>query len=171
MSYVYHLVPPAMKGTTLYPLNELKELFPEIYAAEVAKYRGREQKLAHRIPMLGNCLWNDVLFLTAVHPVEFRKAYASVVHTTWKFRYFQIPIDSLDLARMTVVKQLPVSKTREYEEFDMRRMEHYATIPPETFQHWREALVQGSRPFLYLYIPHILYRGTIDVSGLPIVEA
>ena len=171
MRYIYHLVPPAMKGTMLYPLNELKELFPEIYAAEVAKYRGREQKLNSRIPMLGNCLWNDVLFLTAVQPVEFRKAYTSVVRTLRKFRYFQIPIDFLDPTRMIVVKQLPVGQTREYEKFDRCRLEHYATIPSETFRHWQEAFVQGNRPFLYLYIPHILYRGTIDVSNVSIVEA
>lgn len=169
MSYVYHLVPPAMEGTTLYPLNELKESFPEIYAAEVAKYRGREQKLNCRIPVLENCLWNDVLFLTAVHPVEFKKAYTSVLPLSWKFRYFQIPIDLLDPTRMAI-KQLPNDQTPEYEKFDRRRLEHYATIPPETFQYWRKAFELGNRPLLYLHIPHILYRGTIDVSSTSIVE-
>jgi hypothetical protein len=39
--FVYHYVPNKMNGSVLYPLNELKALMPQVYAAQAAKYQVR----------------------------------------------------------------------------------------------------------------------------------
>ncbi len=71
MEYLYHRVPPHMEGTILYPLNQLKDIHPKLYAQEVKKYEGRERLLLAEVQPL-HCLWNDVLHMTAVSPDEVR---------------------------------------------------------------------------------------------------
>ena len=73
MNYVYHMIPPLMRGNVLYPLNQLKEVYPELYKEQVEKYNGREWVRKGQILPL-NCMWGDVLHLSAVHPAEIQKA-------------------------------------------------------------------------------------------------
>ena len=62
-----------MEGETLYPLNKLKDVYSNIYEEARSKYKGREAVMRHKIPYL-NCLWNDVLHLTVVHPQKLKDA-------------------------------------------------------------------------------------------------
>ena len=64
---LYHRRPLRLWGTVLYPLNDLKEIAPDLYQEHGAKYCGREEIRSQRIGPL-NCLWNDVLHLSPVHP-------------------------------------------------------------------------------------------------------
>lgn len=48
---IYHLVPSNLAGSILYPLNRLKETFPEVAVTHVKKYEGREGLLNRRIPL------------------------------------------------------------------------------------------------------------------------
>jgi hypothetical protein len=66
---LFHTAPNRMVGTVLYPLNELEDVDPETWRQERKKYAGREQVLEKRVLPL-NCLWNDVLHLSAVHPAD-----------------------------------------------------------------------------------------------------
>lgn len=70
MNWLYHHVPQPIKGTTLYPLNAIKEVYPDIYDQQLQKYHGRGRILQQKIPPLDNCLWNDVLFMVALDPRE-----------------------------------------------------------------------------------------------------
>ena len=38
MEFLYHRVPVNMEGSILYPLNQLKNLHPDIYVEHVKKY-------------------------------------------------------------------------------------------------------------------------------------
>ncbi len=71
--YLYHWVPDDMIGDTLYPLNILKHTHPDLYTKKVSKYIGREKVMDQIIPIL-DCLWNDVLHFTAVHPKDVKDA-------------------------------------------------------------------------------------------------
>ena len=73
MIYLYHIVPKNLKGNILYPLNSLKEIYPDIFQARLKNYAGRESIMQHWIPTL-NCLWNDVLQFSAVDPKEVKQA-------------------------------------------------------------------------------------------------
>lgn len=124
MSSLYHMVPKNMSGTVLYPLNQFRERMPEVYAAHVAKYAGREAVMAQRIPNL-DCLWNDALHFTAVDPVVIREALREAgaqEGVSWKF-------------------------------YRNRRM-----------------IVKGERLLLFHCVPHILYKGSLDVTNIPVVE-
>ena len=130
MTYLYHAVPRLMKGTVLYPLNEQREFDEELYQAHAKKYEGRERLMETRIPLLDNCLWNDVLFLTAVHPAQFRVAFESTGFVRPRpFRAFRFDIADLDHTRMAVITKMRVNEPMEYEPFDPHCLDEYATIP------------------------------------------
>lgn len=58
--YFYHGVPDELKGTQLIPLNNMLAVNPDLQARYLEKYKGREEILERRIPLL-DCLWNDVV--------------------------------------------------------------------------------------------------------------
>ena len=65
-SAIYHLVPRELRGTLLYPLNQLKSVFPDLAAQHFTKYYDRADLPSTPIPPL-QCLWNDVLMFSPVH--------------------------------------------------------------------------------------------------------
>jgi hypothetical protein len=75
MNFIYHLVPKDMRGDILYPLNKLNNVYPDLFKKAAKKYEGRELLRELRIPVL-DCLWNDVLHFTAVHPKKIKNALA-----------------------------------------------------------------------------------------------
>lgn len=174
MHYLYHLAPQNLVGTTLYPLNQLKEKRPELFEKEVSKYAGRERVQDIRIPSLGNCLWNDVLFLVAVPPAELRRALveAGLTLPTLTLRFFEIDPRALNLAHTTVM--LPGRSGRlddcEYKPFDPANLGTYSRLSHQTVEYYREQKELGRRPLLFAYVPHILYRGTLNISESRIVE-
>ncbi|MEZ4114190.1 MAG: hypothetical protein R3B65_01945 [Candidatus Paceibacterota bacterium] len=48
-----------------------------------------------KIPKL-NCLWNDVIHMTAVHPSDLKNSLLEAGHELKNFKWFKIPIKSLD---------------------------------------------------------------------------
>ncbi len=171
MSYLYHRVPPTMVGTKLYPLNTLKTLHPEAFETHVQKYAGRERLMRELIPRLG-CLWNDVLFTSAVPPQEFCKAYYGAGFPRLRpMRFFRIDPQALDDRNFMVLTRMRVNEPRGYALYRHADLPSYASIPRETYVYWESEKASGNnRPFLWMHIPHILYKGPIDVSGLEIIE-
>ena len=75
MQYLYHRVPDNIQGTIIYPGNMLVQQDPEmVYVLE--KYANRQNLVQSIIPGL-DCLWNDVIFLSATHPEKVINALVS----------------------------------------------------------------------------------------------
>lgn len=45
----------------------------------------------------------------------------------------------------------------------------YSSMPQASKDYYRETISLGKRPLLFHRIPHILYKGKLDISGLEIV--
>lgn len=166
--FLYHLVPKTMQGTILYPLNELKEKFPQIYEGEVKKYTGRKQILTQIIPHL-HCLWNDVLHFSAVDPQKIVDALKDAGGNPKTLIAFQIPAEDL-LNKKTIVylyKQKSPDKKLEPENFIPFRtndIASYAVLPEETKTYYKETFMKQERPLLFHRVPHILYQGSLNIS-------
>src|SRR3990167_3249343 len=118
--YLYHVVPPNMEGSILYPLNKLKKKDQASYASQMQKYEGREQLLKYQVPIL-DCLWNDVLFLTAVHPKKMMAALRGAGYNREHvLRSFQFDINQLDTGKIVVMLHRHGEKPT-YEKFDSTR--------------------------------------------------
>ncbi len=163
-----------MSGSILYPLNRLKESHPEIYAEHVKKYVDREHLLGREVPTL-NCLWNDVLHMTAVHPAELREAFAKVNYEIKNYEWFKIPISSLNQKLLTVylygvnqTNRLSV-EANEFVDFNATKLDEYKKIPEETIEYYRQQLAVGKNPLMFHRVAHILYKGEIETKNLEIV--
>jgi len=179
MQYFYHHVPKDFKGSTLYPLNVLKQKYPELYENEVSKYKGREYVTRQRIPILGDCLWNDVIFMTAVHP---QKIFDASAEAGWgeiiPQRYFKIDLSTLDKEKLAVYlfkASEPTVQSKvnndDFVKFDLKDVSKYEIVPQSTKDYFRHEYESDHKriSLFYRYIPHILYRGEIDVSNAEII--
>jgi hypothetical protein len=174
MEYLYHRVPDNLKGTILYPLNILKETEPEIYKDHVKKYEGREKILETKIPPL-DCLWNDVLHFTAVSPKELKANLAKAGIVLPSVKWFKVPVSMIEEDRsIAFIYRRDLSVTPnfdEYEKFDPSRMDTYRKVPEGTIDYYRKKKDEGQRPLLFHLVPHILYKGSINIEGLEILSS
>jgi len=135
---IYHQVPDNMVGSELYPLNVLKDTHAEVYREAIKKYENRKEVLEHLIPPL-NCIWNDVLFLTGVHPSTLRKAFEKVNFRLRKLPFYEIDPELLENGETTVYLYAGKSKwDEEFVAFDPEDIQKHNAIGDETIQYYRE---------------------------------
>lgn len=179
MTYVYHHLPKNMHGTILYPLNDLKIIHEDAYKAEVLKYTGREQVTQQRIPFFDNCLWNDVIFLTATHPQDI---YDARREAGWPDvgpqKYLKIDVSTLDESKLAIYlfpKNQNGSGSKLSDEdfvpYKKDTIQKYSHVPDATKQYFKDEFSKGSQriALFYRYIPHVLYKGSIDISDVEVI--
>ena len=174
---LYHIVPPRVEGDTLMPLSSLKTAFPALYDLHAAKYVGREELMAQKIPIL-DCLWNDVLQFSPVHPEQIRDTLKEIGFGWQTMLAFEIDPKQFGINETNAVtfKHLPrqfgdfTMKDEEFERFTEQSLKGHADLPFATKAHFKEAKETSNRPFLFLWVPHVLYRGTVRVDTLKIIE-
>lgn len=172
------MVPPHFSGTVLYPLNQLQDRFPDRYADQAKKYAGRAELREQRIPPLG-CLWNDVLHLSPVHPGKIREALGRAGFETRPVDWFEIEPESAGLNRDNTVIYLSPQRERgnfsiRVEDFTPYHYDHlpsYGEVTAATRAYFEAAKQGGERPFLFNFMPHVLFRGTIETNILKRIRA
>lgn len=170
--YLYHKVPKNLVDTTLYPLNELRKVHPEVYEDLINKYKNREELLRQKVYPLG-CLWNDVLHFSPVDPREIRKLWNENGLHLEPMRFYQVDASVLKEENTAVYihKNLGLeTSVEEFTTFDIKDLKKYCEVPKATKNHYRESKLQNKKPLMFFGIPHILYKGTIDVTELSIIE-
>ena len=163
------------RGTFHYPLNQLKDKYPEVYETRKEKYLGREYLLNLKIEPL-DCLWNDVLFLSPVHPEKIKDALMEAGRKKeFDYQYYQIDVNTLKKENIAIysyprlIKNFSLSP-EDYIDFSPEILAEHNNVPEMTKQYFKETYEQDERPLLYAGIPHVLYKGTIDISDVPIVS-
>lgn len=173
--HLYHILPQNMQGTTLYPLNRLKEVDRSLYEQERSKYQGREEIMEHRIPIL-DCLWNDVLHLSAVHPSDIKQAMIEAGREgAFSLKCVEIETQKLEYEKLVVYlyqQSTPEEKLQKenFVAFSQELVEVYKKVPEETKSYYRQCYNAGKRPLVFYKIPHFLYQGTIDIKDCNIIE-
>lgn len=170
---IYHIKPADVKGETLMPLNKIKQLDKAVYESKVKKYNGREVLLECIIPKL-NCLWNDVLFFSPVHPQKI-KDLRDELNLKWNlFNWYELnPNDIPDFAKNTVIYDSEEKQKGDFSidekeiiPFSLDELEKLREIPEATKRHYKIMNALGEPIFIFYQIPHILYKGSIPVSKL-----
>ncbi len=174
MPSLFHTVPNQMLGTVLCALNELARVDRSAWARERAKYAGREHVLELRVPPL-ECLWNDVLHLSPVHPADIVAELRAVDLEPLRNRFFEIDAASLDTARTVVFINRRASTSDEIDAsqwmpFEPDALPALAGFNEASRRYYRECAETGTRPLLWGYLPHVFYRGALDIRDLPILE-
>jgi hypothetical protein len=171
--WLFHVLPDPMVGSVLYPLNELRERDPDTFRRARAKYEGREQVLELRVPLL-DCLWNDVLHLSPVHPAEMIHALESAGFTPDRRRFLRVDGTELEPAQTVLFLNSTDREHRfdagQWEWFDATSASRHTRLPQATRDYYAACAGDGTRPFLFAHSPHVLFRGSLDVSRLDVVE-
>jgi hypothetical protein len=172
---LYHRVPKNFRGVTLYPLNQLKLLHPDLYDSFVANYRGRESVMEQIVPIF-NCKWNDVLFLSPVAPDLIRQARLEEGIESNSGTAFMIESENLDPDKLLLYRHRPPwlqEREPEKEEYvrwkDLTQgdLEELMQVPKCA----RWAIKKfGSDCLFFGYVPHILYLGEIHTEGIPLLK-
>lgn len=173
---LYHRVPPAFEPPVLYPLNTLKAMKPHLYDAAVEKYQApnRQHIMDCEVPPL-KCMWNDVLHFSLVHPSVIRRAFNQLGHDI-EFDSFELDTDMLDPEQTAVYYFRYLSRKEMYTPGNFVPYSHEAVpalddLPTVTKEYYAANLTAGKDPLLYVGVPHILYKGAVDVGGLAIVHS
>lgn len=176
MSYIYHIVPPNITGAILYPLNQLKHKYPNLYQAQVKKYKGREILLERKLPRL-DCLWNDVLHFSPVHPAKICHALREAGFQPGAFQVYEIDPRAFGFNSQNSLIYLCSPREKgnfsvpetDFERYSYQKIAPLSDIPPATIAYFQQAKKQGERPFLFNLIPHILHKGAINTDTAKII--
>jgi len=174
MAFIYHRVPEHISGNILYPVNELGLVLPSIYSEHQEKYKERPHVLEDSIPRLG-CFWGDVLHFTAIRPAKLAEAFLSI-GKKMQLHYYEIEASKLEPEKSVVYLNRPKApgertSLSDFVRYDPKNLDEYTHIPEGTLQYYRQNVSSGDDFMLYYNIPVILYKGNLDISGVPIINA
>lgn len=171
MNYLYHFIPDDMQGDILFPLNTLKVKYPQVWAKEVSKYENREDVMQQHIPIL-DCLWNDVLHLSPVHPALIKKAiFEAGGRKSFNWDCFEIDPHLLNPQNTIVYLYkfknfMGTFNEDNFVPYDPDTIAQYSVVPQETKDYFKEMLFQGKGPLPFYRVPHILFKGELNVIGI-----
>jgi len=175
MNYIYHRKRNIV-GDTLYALNELKNTLPDVYEKQAKKYEGREWVTEQKIPKL-NCLWNDVLHFSAVHPKYVKEALKNIgFDYNWDDWYFyEIDPNTLEPEKTVVYlysQEFLNDKFNEknWADYNPKDLEKYSILPEETKEYYKESFQNDKDPLLWHLVPHILYKGSLDLKNIKVLK-
>ena len=171
--YLYHMVPADMQGKVLHPLNSFKDTNPELYLSKAGEYDDRKHIMELFIPTL-ECLWNDVLHFSAIDPAELKQALVEAGGEPREMKFYQIDPSLLDPNKTTIY--LYKEKENEdgmnpenFTEYDPEKLEEHSALSQATKDYYKGEYSKGERPMFFVGVPHILHKGSIDISDLPVI--
>jgi len=175
--YVYHIKQPDMVGQVLYPLNRLRDVYPDAFTRHVKKYEGREWLLSISIPPL-NCLWNDVLHFSLMHPNVPYKALslAGFTHHQKPRDWYRVPLeDVIGKPAVIYLNTRVLSDTRQllpsdFEPVTASRAEELSGMPESNLEYYRSAFKAGEQPLVYKRAPHFFLKAELDVSSYGVLN-
>lgn len=185
-AFVYHLCAPDFRGTTLFPLDNLRQALPEIYERERAKYDRRESVLEFVIPKLG-VTWGATVNLSALDPshlVAARRRFGVPFSNLLTRRLLRIPVSRIAHLPAVTYKSnshwinsapgdpnVPLAAPdHEFFPFDPLTYQEATEVPEMHLEYLRRQLARRERALGFVFVPHVLVAGPIDVSGLEAEE-
>ncbi len=126
-----------------------------------------------------DCLWNDVIHTTAVHPQEMKDEMINAGLTRLKDerqKYYKIPVEILDPQRTAVClykEEFGENVSLDFKNFvwfDSDDMDAYSDLPEATKNFYKQCRAERRKFRSFVYVPHILYQGELDVSECEIIE-
>lgn len=160
-----------MKGSELIPLNKMLEVDAGLRAKYLEKYKGREEILERRIPLL-DCLWNDVVQLLPLHSSQLFELQQELglIPEIPDYRYYQIDVNALDPSKTVIYfKTAPGEENVTVKWLKDVKLDELQAIPEATRSYYESMVGTGEPVFNYQFVPHVVYQGAVDVSGSSII--
>ena len=172
-TYVYHRKSFDFIGDKLYSLNDIKTIHPSIYESSIKKYEGREWILDITIPPL-NCLWNDVIHTSLMHPSLIYKTLNEIglLHRK-SILWFEIPLDDILKFSNTLYLNDRVDRDgdktisfleTDFEPVNSNRIVELSGMPDINLKYYHECFKKSEQCLLWNYAPHLFLKGVLGVS-------
>ena len=168
---LYHLLPRTLLGDALLPLAQLREAAPELYERHVRKYEKRPDAMVEPVPPLA-CTWQDVVFLSPVHPRPLFEALRRSGREVPNPRPATIEAHQLDPANCVIRLMRhgrdghypdPVDE-HDYLPFTTANLRAVSRVTTDAIT--RLENLGPDEPWLpWVDVPHILHRGPILLSA------
>jgi len=162
-----------MEGHKLHPLSLLAALHPHLHALAAAKYKDRSHLSLKEVSPLG-CLWTDVVFFSPVHPQEIYSALRKLGQAPAPAKFFEIPHTVFDPSLTTIlVPEISIEGKTLSEQpvpFSAQALGRFSALPTATYAYFSHTLSLGHQPLLFAGVPHILYKGSLDISHANIIS-
>lgn len=181
MQYIYHGVPAKMDSKILYPLFELKNLFPLVYESEIKKYDDHPQRKNLPFKKIGklNCVRGEVIHCSSIHPALVFQALKVVFpEGNRSVKFFKIPLSLVEDKPMALFDmnrpEYEFGKDDPDEVFDLidpKTYQEIRKIPDQAysfFQEWKDRGEKGAPA--WGKIPHVFVKGKIDISNCEIID-
>ena len=143
------------------------------------------------IPVLEKATWGDVVQLTAIHPKDLKVALEQAGLNPEEFKFYQIDPELLDPQNTTIFlyrDDIADDSKENFTKYDPLKLEEYASVPQKAKDHYAEVsefnkkvlehnravkddkdMKSRKRPTLFVGVPHIFHKGSIDVSNFPVI--
>jgi hypothetical protein len=98
VEFIYHGVPKEMQGKLLYPLFDLKNVFPLVYENEIKKYDDHEKRKELPYKKIGklSCTRGEVLHCSSIHPgLVFTALKTIFPEGNRSVKFFKIPVNQI----------------------------------------------------------------------------
>lgn len=172
---LYHRVPDNLKYDEIMSLNQLELIDQELFDSGNWKYLNRPELKKIKIPTL-NCLWNDVIFMSPVHPAQIKKALEdSGIEVKQQQEWFEIcPQDcGFNSFNSTIFMYSSASSDssdlNEYRSFSIDNIKSLNKLKPEVTAYYKECAIQGAKPMVFHLIPHVMHKGKLSLDKLSII--
>ena len=168
--FLYHHVPEGQIGDVIYPLNQLKVLYPDLYGHHYKKYDGLIEKDV-KIPRFG--YWNDCVNLMPVSPDLVKAELEKYgLDTNWEWRFYKINAQSLDYSKLIIMilNENAGHLQREFVQFNKEAFDKYCHIGKATRDCFKDAKDNNEQPNTFARIPHVLYKGAINTKNLEVIK-
>ena len=186
MTYLYHLCAHDFQGTMLYPLNGLRDRFPNLYEREKKKYAGRESVLEYIVPGLTRA-WADTVNLSALDPrylVAERQKLGIPFSRLLERRLVCIPIErvtSLPAVNYNSASHwinsspgtagVPLTPPEnEFSPFDASLYQEILEVPRLHREYLLRQKERGELALGFVFVPHVLVGAPIDIAGLELTD-
>jgi hypothetical protein len=185
MHFAYHILKDNFVGNTIFPLNTLRNVYPEIAAIASQKYIGREKTTESIVYSpetytnfnWGNEIlsWGDVSFFTLHNPRSVFQTFKELnipIKKSW--RMAKIALENFSERKIvwkhtnSFIDVLPVDDCLSVEEFFS--LNNLESIPEKAKKYYLEAYNLGKNPLLYAYIPHLLTPDPVSFKEEDIFE-
>lgn len=173
-NYVYHIKSKDFRGKYIYSLNELQDVYPDLYKKEIKKYKGREKHPETKIEFLG-AKWKDCVNLSTLNPIKIFQMEELLGIPGYKdgenIDIFRFDIKDLVDLDMCLYDDNKSPKRKEaYKKVTSKSYRETRFVPPETTKYFAECKIKNERPLLFGNVTHLLVLGKIPINKAKILK-
>lgn len=136
------------------------------------KYKDREHVVSDFIDVL-NATWADVLQFSPVHPQQIKDALIKAGYTPHEMHFYEIDATALNKenSALCLFEYSDEEKkfNKKYQNYDPSTINQYRNLPEITVRSYIDKLKHDQKPLYFLGVPHIMHKGSLDVSNVPII--